>query len=69
MNEKAKKGIFITTSYFTDDAKQYVDRVNVKIVLIDGLKLAGMMVDNNLDVVVQQRYEVKKLDEDFFEGS
>lgn len=68
LNErKAKKGIFITSSYFTSEAIQFVDRVDVKIVLIDGPKLAELMYDNDFGVETQQTFEIKKINLDFFE--
>lgn len=68
LNErKAKKGIFITSSYFANTVKDYVDRVDVKIVLIDGLKLADLMYEYDLGVEKVQNFEVKKINSDFFE--
>ncbi|HET9055247.1 MAG TPA: restriction endonuclease [Chitinophagaceae bacterium] len=63
----AKKGIFITTSYFTKDAVEYTPKNETKIVLIDGEKLAQYMVDYNLGVSLQSTYEIKKIDSDYFE--
>jgi restriction system protein len=63
----AKKGIFITTSSFTKEAKDYIPRNETKIVLIDGEKLAQYMIDYNLGVSVQNIYEIKKIDSDYFE--
>lgn len=63
----AKKGIFITTSSFTKDAEQYTPKNETKIVLIDGEKLAQYMIDYNLGVSVQNTYEIKKIDSDYFE--
>lgn len=63
----AKKGIFITTSSFTKDALEFVPRNETKIVLIDGYRLAQLMIDYNLGVTAQQVYEVKKIDSDYFE--
>jgi len=63
----AKKGIFITTSSFTKEAKDYIPRNETKIVLIDGEKLAQYMIDYNLGVSVQNTYEIKKIDSDYFE--
>ncbi|MBX3101708.1 MAG: restriction endonuclease [Bacteroidetes bacterium] len=65
----AKKGIFITTSSFSKEASDYTPRNETKIVLIDGKKLANLMIDNNLGVSLERIYEVKKIDSDFFEGS
>ncbi|MDR3189420.1 MAG: restriction endonuclease [Prevotellaceae bacterium] len=63
----AKKGIFITTSSFTKEALSYIPRNETKIVLIDGLQLAQLMIDHNLGVTVQHTYEIKKVDMDYFE--
>ena len=62
----ATKGIFITTSSFTKDALEYLPSSNIKIVLIDGAKLANYMIDYNIGVSVKQVYEIKRIDSDFF---
>ena len=62
----AKKGIFITTSSFSNDAKSYTPRNETKIVLIDGEQLAQLMIDHNLGCTTQQIYELKKIDSDYF---
>ncbi|GAB4041404.1 hypothetical protein GCM10028809_68560 [Spirosoma gilvum] len=62
----AKKGVFITTSSFSREAADYVPRNETKIVLIDGEQLAQLMIDYNLGVTVQQTYEVKRMDNDYF---
>lgn len=62
----AKKGIFITTSFFTKEAKEYTPKNETKIVLIDGERLAQLMIDYNLGVTIQQTYELKKIDSDYF---
>ena len=64
--QKAKKGIFITTSTFTKDAREYIQKIETKIVLIDGEELAQYMIDYNLGVTPQQTYELKRLDSDYF---
>lgn len=63
----AKKGIFITTSSFSKDALNYAPKNETKIVLIDGVQLAQLMIDYNLGVSVQRAYEIKRLDNDYFE--
>lgn len=64
----ATKGIFITTSNFTKEAKEYVERLtSKKIILIDGYKLAEYMIDFNVGVTVQEVYEIKRIDNDYFE--
>lgn len=62
----AKKGIFITTSNFTKEAIDYTPRNETKIVLIDGHRLAQLMIDYNIGCTLQQKYEVKKIDSDYF---
>lgn len=63
---RAKKGVFITTSTFTQGAKEYVGNVESKIILIDGETLANLMIDFNVGVSVKQRYEIKHIDSDYF---
>lgn len=63
----AKKGVFITTSSFSRDASEFVPRNETKIVLIDGMQLAQLMIDYNLGVTTQHTYEIKKIDNDYFE--
>ncbi len=62
----AKKGIFITTSNFTKEAIEYTPRNETKIVLIDGEQLTQLMIDYNLGCAIQQIYELKKIDSDYF---
>lgn len=62
----AKKGVFITTSRFTNDAKEYQPRNEAKIVLIDGEYLAELMIDHNLAVTTTNNFEIKKIDNDYF---
>jgi restriction system protein len=64
--QRARKGVFITTSTFTKEARDYVSRIDSKIVLVDGDELARLMVDNNVGVSTVSSYEVKKVDSDFF---
>ena len=61
------KGVFVTTSSFTDAAKKYVARSPKRIVLIDGEELARLMVQHGVGVRLSDRYEVKRIDEDYFE--
>lgn len=65
--QRAKKGVFITTSWFTKEATDFALQMETKIVLIDGEKLAQYMIDYNLGVSVQNTYEIKKIDSDYFE--
>lgn len=62
----AKKGIFITTSSFSKEAREYVPRNETKIVLLDGEELTQLMIDHDLGVTTQRTYAVKRIDSDFF---
>lgn len=64
---KARKGIFITTSSFSDGAYEYVTTIDSKIVLIDGTELAQLMIDHGIGVTPHQIYEIKRLDNDYFD--
>jgi restriction system protein len=63
-----KKGVFLTTSYFTPAARAAVqaNKSDQKIVLIDGVHLAALMIEHNLGVSVAQSFALKRLDMDFF---
>lgn len=63
---RAKKGIFITTSSFTGDAHAYVERIDKRIVLIDGARLAQLMFEFGVGVAPVASYEIKRVDSDFF---
>lgn len=65
--QKASKGVFITTSKFTSGAKETAEKASKKIVLIDGKTLADYMIEYNVGVSEKKVYEVKKLDTDYFE--
>ena len=64
--QRAKKGIFITTSSFSREAQEYVKNIDSKIILIDGDQLAQFMVDHNVGVSPVSVYEVKRVDQDYF---
>lgn len=65
----ARKGIFITTSNFSKGAIEYVDRLeSKKIILIDGKKLAKLMIENNIGVSLKKKFIVKEVDFSYFEG-
>jgi restriction system protein len=63
---RGRKGIFITTSTFTPDARAYVDRIEKRIVLIDGEELVGLMYDHGIGVTTAASYHVKRVDSDYF---
>jgi restriction system protein len=64
--KRAKKGIFITTSTFSKKAIEYSSVIESKIVLIDGKKLADLMIENYVGVSKIASYELKKIDLDYF---
>ncbi len=64
--QRARKGIFITTSGFSKDAIDYVSNNNNKIVLIDGEQIAQYMIDHNIGVTPVSMYELKRIDSDYF---
>ncbi len=68
MSGDVSKGIFVTTSFFDDSAvRKAKDARNHKIILIDGNQLVSLMIKHNIGVQVKNVYEVKEVDEDFFE--
>jgi len=66
---RANKGVFITTSRFTDESRRYVSQIGVKIVLIDGEQLVNLMIDHDVGVSTVSLYPVKRVDADYFEES
>jgi len=64
--QRATRGVFITTSGYTKEAKEYALTSQYKIVLIDGVRLADLMIEHNLGVSVAATYHLKRIDSDFF---
>ncbi|MBN56321.1 restriction endonuclease [Thalassolituus sp. UBA3500] len=64
--KRARKGVFITTSRFSRDAIDYVNMIEKRVVLIDGMQLAELMIRYDLGVTVKDTYQVKSLDTDYF---
>jgi restriction system protein len=64
--QRANKGVFITTSRFTDEARDYVTKIGSKIVLIDGEQLSQLMIEHDAGVSTASVYLVKKIDSDYF---
>jgi restriction system protein len=58
----------ITTSAFSQEAREYVNKIEKKDLLIDGKQLAQLMVEHDVGVTVTKVYTLKKLDQDFFEA-
>lgn len=67
VGQNANKGVFITTSTYSKEAREYVKGIQQKIVLIDGRELASYMIEYNIGVSVKKVYEIKRLDNDYFE--
>jgi restriction system protein len=65
---RAKKGVILTTSIFTREAQDYVNRIEgKKVVLIDGEQIAELMIEHNLGVTTTKSYELKEVSNDFFD--
>lgn len=65
--QRATKGIFITTSTFSNNARDYVRTISKKVILINGQELAEYMIDYGLGVSTVQTFELKRIDSDYFE--
>jgi restriction system protein len=65
---QADRGVFISTSRFTAEAREYAERVPARLVLIDGLRLSELMVLHNVGVQDEETFTLKRIDEDFFEA-
>jgi restriction system protein len=66
--KRARKGVFITTSDFSEEARQYVQFIDSKIILVSGQELAELMIDHDVGVSKAETYIIKKLDTDYFES-
>ena len=64
--QRARKGVLITTSQFSQEAKEYVSRIEKKIILIGGEELAQLMIDHGIGVTEVRTYSVRKMDLDYF---
>jgi restriction system protein len=67
LSKKARKGVFITTSSFPQSAYDYVRSIDPTIILIDGEQLTRMMIEYNVAVTKSKTYEIKRIDNDYFE--
>jgi restriction system protein len=63
---RAKKGVFLTTSQFSSEARQYSERIEKRIVLIDGEELTRLMFEHNVGVTTLTSLEIKRVDTDYF---
>ena len=66
LSGKADSGVFITTSRFSDGAKFYAENVPTRVILIDGKRLARLMIRYGVGVQVKETYKIVEIDEDFF---
>lgn len=64
--QRARKGVLITTSQFSQEAQDYVGRIEKKIVLIDGQQLAQLMIEHGVGVTEVATFSVRKMDADYF---
>ena len=62
----ASKGVFVTTSGFSQHAVDFVRHLSQRVILIDGKRLADLMIEHNVGVRISRTVEFKRLDEDFF---
>ena len=65
---RASKGVFVTTSSFTKDALDTASQLSRHVVLIDGNRLAALMIRYDVGVRIEEALYLKKIDEDFFPG-
>ena len=65
--QRARKGVFLTTSRFSGEAKEYVNRIEKKIILIDGEQLANLCIEFGIGVESVTAYKVHRIDVDYFE--
>ena len=65
--KKAAKGIFLTTSSFHDNAREYASGLHQKVILVDGRRLAELMIEHGIGVAEEHAYLVKKIDSDYFD--
>jgi restriction system protein len=62
----AAKGVFVTTSHFSAAAAEFCGQISRRVALIDGTRLAELMIRHNIGVKVKETYQVKRIDADYF---
>jgi restriction system protein len=65
--QNVRKGVFITTSTFSKGALEFAEGLSSKVVLIDGETLANLMIDHGVGVALEESYEIKRVDSDYFD--
>jgi len=63
---KASKGLFITTSDFTQQARETAEMLSKRIVLVSGKQLSRLMIRHGVGCRVEETLEIRRLDEEFF---
>ena len=64
--KRARKGVFLTTGTFSSEASAYVEYIDPRIILIDGERLAELMIDYGVGVTTVAEYQIKRVDSDYF---
>jgi restriction system protein len=64
---RANKGVFLTTSSFSQPAIEYIGMIQRRIVLVDGTTLANLMIDHGIGVSTYQIFELRRFDSDYFQ--
>jgi restriction system protein len=64
--QRARKGVFITSSSFSQEARSYAGTIQSTLVLIDGAQLADLMIEHGVGVTTVRSVEIKKVDSDYF---
>jgi restriction system protein len=64
--QNARKGIFITTSGFSSGAVQYAEGLSAKVILVDGEMLVNLMIDHGVGATLEEAYQIKRVDSDYF---
>jgi restriction system protein len=67
LSKKARKGVFITTSDFPKSAYDFVNSIEPRIILVDGNKMASLMIEHGVGISTKETYEIKSIDNDYFE--
>jgi len=65
--QRARKGVFITSSSFSSEARAYARAIPTTIILVDGAQLAELMIDHDVGVNTVKRLDIKRVDSDYFE--
>lgn len=65
--KQASKGIFITTTKFSAEAKEYAKNISQRVILLDGERLASLMIEHNIGVSTLHTFSIKRIDNDFFD--